>query len=326
VGRLDALTAVNERALHYYGRDDLAGREDDAQLRRARLFGAIGDDEIQLGRLDTALAAFAAAQRITADQLARRPDDPVRLLEHARNESRVGQIYELRRDWPRAQQHFSRFAAAAERLVARDPVNPDHLMQAGASAVNLGNVQLNGAADFPAARRFYEQAVGWFERAARVRADEPTLRALANAYGWLGDSFFDQGMWAQSLQARQRQHDLVEQLYDSEPLDAERAFRHAVAQRGLGRSLDKVGRRGDARTQLFRAYQGSRRLSAGDPRNAEWLLFGVMVGCDLYYLGLGLPPGVTRERLRREITAAAAELRSQNNPRVEDVANCVRAL
>lgn len=45
VGRLDVMTAVNQRALHYYEDQDLAALPADSLERRARVLHAMGEDD-----------------------------------------------------------------------------------------------------------------------------------------------------------------------------------------------------------------------------------------------------------------------------------------
>ena len=173
VGRIEIMQTVNARALRYYTEQgDPTRLSSDSLLRRARVLRAIGEDEITAGNATAALIAYREAHRTTAAQLARAPDDPRRILEHGRSEYGIGRIHELRREWPAAQRRYARFAAAAERLLVIAPANPEYLMVAGSAAIDLGNIELNGNENFPAARRHYESAVDRFGRAAQAELDE----------------------------------------------------------------------------------------------------------------------------------------------------------
>ena len=67
VGRLDVMTAVNRRALAYYGGQQALGGISPASLeRRARVLHAMGEDDFTRGNLDAALVAFREAHRTTA--------------------------------------------------------------------------------------------------------------------------------------------------------------------------------------------------------------------------------------------------------------------
>ena len=320
VGRIEIMEAVNQRALAYYGGQGNFSR-------RARLLHAIGDDRMTTGHPDAALSVFREARRATAELLAQAPNDPQRLLDHARSEYWIGRVYEVRHDWPVAQRQYALFAAATERLIRAAPNNPDYMKEAGWSAIDLGNIQLNYTRDYPGAQRSYERAVRWFERAARARPqDENVPRVLANAYGYLADSLYAQQLWHRSLRARREQYRLMETLHRAHPENADLAYRFVLAQRGLAALLARVGERAPARAQLIRAYGTAGDLVRRDPRNADWLLSRAFVGCELYFGEAGLPAGISRANLRDAILSARATLDAQHDPRVADFSRCVAAL
>jgi hypothetical protein len=328
VGRIDIMEAVNERALRRYGTMEKLGPLSDGELvRRAQLLRAIGEDEILLGNMDKALAATREAHRVTAAQLGRRPEDAKRQLEHAHSEYWIGRVFELRRDWPRAQLHYGRYAKAAETLLSRDRRNPDYLEAASSAAINLGTVQLRGFKKYEAAQRSYEKAALWFGRLAEIKPDDPTgLRNQANAYAWLADSYFDRQLWQPSLDNRLKQYRLVQRLSRAYPNDVNVSYRLALAQRGVAISYLMVADSHNARTHLFQAYSAAVWLTDRDSRNAEWQLVRAMLGCNLLFANVGLPPGITPRRLRTEVTAIAERLRARNNPRIADLEPCLAEL
>jgi hypothetical protein len=328
VGQLDIMTAVNQRALQYYGgQRELNGLNPLSLERRARVLQAIGEDDVRRGNLARALTAFEEAHRTTAEALARAPADPRRIFAHGQSEFWVGNVHYQRREWAAAREYFNRYAQAAERLVSIAPEEPDYLMEMGYGATNIGNVQLNGDRDPVAAQASYEKAVLWFGRAADARpSDVASRRQQANAYAWLADSFSVRRLWRQSLDARLKQYRIVERLRAADPANIEMTYRFALSQRALALAYRRVGNRGNARPLLLQAYDWSVRLTGQDPRNAEWLLFKTLVECDLVFAGLGTPERVSRYRLERNIRASAAALRAQHNPRVSEFSSCLSQL
>ncbi|HEX8626532.1 MAG TPA: toll/interleukin-1 receptor domain-containing protein [Allosphingosinicella sp.] len=327
VGRLDIMSAVNTRALAYYERHQAQGRPLAVSAVRARVDHTIGEDLLTRGDAEGALRHFRRAHGLTSALIEAASEDPQIVFAHAQSEFWIGRVHELRRQWSPAQRQYARFAALTDRLIAIAPANQEYMMQVGWSAIDLGNVQLNGLRDYAGAQRTYEKAVHWFGRAVAVRrSDESALRAQANAYAWLSDSFFMRARWPEALAARQRQYRIVERLHRANPANVENGYRLAVAQRAVARTYFKVGDRASARTRLFEAYDWTNRLSQRDPGNAEWRLFKTFVRCDLLFAGLGLPDGVNQGDLRTEITSVARALRAEANPRAQELAPCVNAI
>ena len=272
VGSLKAMEAVNAQALRYYGsRKDLQRLGDEFLARRARILHAIGDDNLARGELEAAMTAFAEARQTTAEQLGRSPDEPERLFEHTKTDFGIGRVHELQGNWPLAQRHYGDFAAAAERLVATAPTNPDYLMKAAASAIDLGNVALRGRDDPASAQRWYDRAIVWLNRADRARpGDTHILIVQANAYAWRSDSFYDRKDWGRSLADRRVQFGKMQELVRRDRQDWEIKYRFAAARRGLAYSLAKTGKYAEAQQQALAAHATTAELMGRDPGNAEW--------------------------------------------------------
>jgi tetratricopeptide (TPR) repeat protein len=327
VGRVDIMEAVNRRALARYGGggalDSLSG---EALSRRARLLHATAEDQITLGNASSARLAAEEAYRTTNEQLSRDPSNLQRQLEHARSIFWIGRAHEVQKEWPQAQRQYALFAAATDRLLAAAPRNADYMKEVGWSRIDLGNVQLNGIGDFSRAQRYYEEAIGWFGRAMAIRPDDDTARVLANAYGWLADSFFNQKFFPASLEARRRQFQITRALHEKHLEDMDETYRLAIARRAVARSLAKVGQGDRAREELLEAIKVSAWLSDRDPRNGDWMLLRGMIGCDLLYIKAAALPETSRGHYRAEVSAVASALRQTGNARLAELSNCLRAI
>lgn len=272
VGRLDVLTTVNERALAYYSvRDGLERLSNESLARRARIFQAMGDDNLERHNTAAGLSAFEEARRTTEELVSRTPHDRQRLYEHAKSIGGIGRTYELDEKWPAAEHHFMSFGSIMDRLLASAPRDADYLMRAATAAIDVGSIQLRGTKDFPAAQKSYERALFLLRRAEGIRPSDPhILLSQANASAWLADSFYYRERWSESLSARLIQHRIVSKLHEADRLNADISFRLAAAERGLAYSLLRTGKPREAHSLLLKALGRVNDLVARDRENADW--------------------------------------------------------
>jgi tetratricopeptide (TPR) repeat protein len=327
VGRLDVMEAVNARALKYYGaRKAVSGLPPMSLLRRARILQTVGEDSILGSHLEAAVEAFEEAHRITSERLVDTPADQLARLQLARSEYGLGRVNELRGQWERAAARYRRFASLTRSLAAQNPTNREYLKEAAWSLVDRGNVELNGRNNPASAQRFYGDAVRWFEVLVSEKpGDEDIQRDLANAYGWLADSYFRRGDWTNSLRARQQQLAIVRRLWEADSTNYENAYRVALAKRGIAGSHRKLGHKEDASRLSAESYRTAVLLTQHDPENAEWLLLKGFAACDLLFGKLTLPSRVDAHLLRRDILGVRSALAAQQNPRVSEIEGCVSA-
>jgi tetratricopeptide (TPR) repeat protein len=290
VGRLEVLGIVNKRALNYYDAEGPGTLADASLLRRARILHAIGQDELDAGRVDAAAARFEEAHRATGAALARNPDDAAAIFTHAQGEFWLGQIGERRGDWTRAAAHYARYGAAGERLIAIDPGNHAYMMERAWGPLNRGMAELSGLKRPEAAEKSFRDAIGWFETALRKRPGDPaTLGELANAYGWLADSLLARNQQAESLNARRRQYDIAKTLLAGQPDNAQRLYDLIRAERSVGVVLLRIGKPGEAAPYLREARRRTATLVDHDPANARWARMRGLIACDIAALPLAPP-------------------------------------
>lgn len=322
VGRLDVLTAVNERALRRYRSQDIHELPDDALERRARILHVMGEDDIARGNFPIALAAFREAHRTTGSLLSKSPDDPVRIFAHGQSDYWIGHVHELRREWQEAARRYALYAEAARLLIAIDPQNPDYQLEMAWGASNRGVVQRDGSRDYAAAQRSFEEAISWFERAIAKRPRAVDRRDLANTYGHLADTFHQRKLWREALAIRMKMHAIVHDLHLGDPANVEMAYRLAIAERAIAHEAARGGRVMVAKPFMNQAYERARKLTARDPRNSEWLLLRAKIECDLLNPALQLKGGLTAE-IRRSLATSGATLRSHQNPRLKEIEKCL---
>lgn len=266
VGRLDVMTAVNERALHYYGDEDLDRLPVDSLERRARILHAMGEDDETRGDLDAAITKLAEAKRTTAALLAEAPNDPQRIYDHAQSEYWVALIDWRRHQFDEAQSGLERYATLANRLLAIDTRNPDWQMEGGYAESNLGTLILRDKDDARLALTHFLRAQEHFEIAQRARPhDTEIVNEIADGYGWIADCQRVLRLYADAQKNRLSESRLLLELLKKDPRNA------TYARNLLGNSLGFAQIELDrglplaAETRLARTYAEAGRLTAIDP-------------------------------------------------------------
>jgi tetratricopeptide (TPR) repeat protein len=270
VGRLDAMQAVNERALRYYGASGDVSQLDDASVaRRARVLHAVGEDELESESLERAIAAFRAASATMRVQALRHPEDKRLALEEGRNQYGIGRVHELRKEWRPAAAHYRAFAVAADRAALVAP-GPQTLAEAGAAAIDEGNVAF-GRDEVAQAQRYYEKAVRLLGQASTAAPGNlHILLARANALGWLASAHYAQQRWPEALRTREAQRTIVGAARVSDPGNADVKFRLASADRGLGCASLRNGRASRALAAFREAAALTAELRRIDNGNPQW--------------------------------------------------------
>ena len=90
VGRLDVMSAVNQRALQYFASRQAAGSGVAQSPVRARVLHAIGEVQLDRGDRAAALRAFNEAFDITSALMRAAPDQPANIFAHAQSEFWLG--------------------------------------------------------------------------------------------------------------------------------------------------------------------------------------------------------------------------------------------
>jgi tetratricopeptide (TPR) repeat protein len=323
VGRIDVLSAANERALAYYDRQGTGELSPGNRAMRALVVQTIGEDSLRRGDVGAAAAKFGEAYRETAALVAAHPDDAQVVFAHGQSEFWIGYVAQLNGNWAAAGRRYARYAAAAEHLIALAPGNPDYMLEMAWGASNRGVVQRDGERNPAVAQASFEIAVRWFERAFRTRPRDSDARDLANAYGDLADSFHVRRMWTEALSARMAAHRILLRLHEADRSNLESTFRLAIAERAVGHEAALTGDRGTAAPFMRRAFDRSGQLTAHDPRNAEWRVLRALIECDYLSRTLSLDPPVPPAALRQDVRATLSSLSNRGDPRRAQFAPCL---
>ncbi|MGE5566556.1 MAG: toll/interleukin-1 receptor domain-containing protein [Parcubacteria group bacterium] len=269
-GRLDALNEVGNRAIAYYASQG-THRLDAASLgRRARVLHLLGSIREQQGDLPGAMKVFQEAAASTRELLARDPDDPDRIYDHAQSVFWVGFVAWRRGSLEEAERQFSEYRRLADRLVAMNPRKPEWQAEVGYANMNLGTVLLaQGQAD-EAAQAFgrvlaLNQALASQEPNDRVHAMD-----LAQSYGWLADAELARDRTDAAAEDRAAERRIYERLLAAKPSNKEAQLALAVNRTGTGRVLMQEGRTSRALAELTRAAADLEGLVAGEPDNVDY--------------------------------------------------------
>lgn len=271
VGRLDALTSVNARALKFYAVQPLESLPAESLERRARLLIAMGEDAEKLGNMGSALALFREAHRVTDEQYRRDPDNPGRIFAHGQSEYWLGYLSYLQKDWSSAAAHWGSYQRFSTRLAADDPLNPEWLREAGYAEGNLCTLELARKRSVPIALAHCQAALAWMEKVGRLLPNDPrTARDLANRHAWLGDAWRGVNDAQRARAAYQTQTRLLQDLVTRDPGNADLKDQWMRALMSMAEYLDATGHKLESQRYNQDARDVALELIERDPSNKRW--------------------------------------------------------
>jgi hypothetical protein len=221
VGRLEVLDSVGQRAMTYYGRQDLGRLDPEALGRRARALNLVGEVRDLRGDGEAALKAFREAERTTAELLARDPDDPDRMFDHAQSSYFVGQLAWQRSDWATAEAKFRRYEELAGGMLAIDPANPKWQAETGYAANSLGALYLRTGRAAEAVPHFRKYVAVTRRLLDRSSGDAALRWEAGQAKAWLADALVETDRLAEARHARLAELELYNAILAADARNAE---------------------------------------------------------------------------------------------------------
>lgn len=272
VGRLDALTVVNDRAMNYYrDQGDLDDLPDDSLERRARILQAMGEDDIARGSLPAARRKFEEAHRTTTALLDDEPQRPEWIFVHAQSEFWIGQVDQLSGQADAALRHYRAYLHWARQLFRYQPQAARSFTEMGYALSNIASVQWESKNDHDDAIRNYAKSLYWFQRAQQADPGSLNIRMeVAERHARLADVHFDRRDFRASEQHRLEQLRLLEPLRREDPQNGDIAYDTLVATRSLARIAFETGETAKAVRLLRDARSQSSALRQRDPENQNW--------------------------------------------------------
>jgi tetratricopeptide (TPR) repeat protein len=272
VGRLDALTATNERAMTYYeDQGDLSALPVISLERRARILHAMGEDDVARGDLKRAYDTFQEAYRTTAALLEKEPDDPDRIFTHAQSEFWIGHVDQLEGRFDRALAHYEAYLRWSRRLENVEPRNARSALEMGYALSNIAILRSDEQKDYAGALKLFDRSLYWFEHALKI---DPTSQAareeIAERHAWIADMYFYLRDYPDARRHRARQLELLAAMQEKDPKNGDLAYQTLVANRALAKINAKSGDLEEAARLLDEAQAQAASLRARDPENQTW--------------------------------------------------------
>ncbi len=271
VGRLDLMTAVNERALRYYGDQDINSLPAPSLERRARILHAMGEDDETRGNNGAALAKFHEAERTTAALLAASPNDPERIFAQAQTKFWIGSVYFQQNQFAAAAPFIRAYKHLIDRLIAIAPGNGEYWREAAEADEDLCAIALEKPVDLAAAVRYCSSSLAKLEKAQRHLGPVSAITDdFVDVHAWLGDAYLYAGDLERAKSERLKEEQILDRQIAADPKNMDLKDTWVILQRALavieGRSGDKAA----ARVRLDRALATIDDMIRFDPKNQSW--------------------------------------------------------
>lgn len=269
-GRLDALDAIGGRALDYYAGQPLGQLDADSLGRRARVLHLLGVIRKQRGDLGAALSFFREAAASTGELLARYPDDPARIYDHAQSVDYLGEVALDRDDRKTALAEFDQYRRLAERLASLQPANQKWLGEVEEANSNVGMLLLKDGHPDAAMDRFNRAS----DIAQRLVRESPGRRDrlwdLSQIDAWLADTEAARGHVDAALAHRQAESRIYTGLIAASPSDTQAVVALASCRAEIAKISIAQGRLAQGIALVRQSSADIDQLVASAPDNVDY--------------------------------------------------------
>lgn len=264
VGRLDVMTAVNERAMQYYGGDSVK-----AQLLKARTLHAQGEDDDTRGQTASALQKFDEAATLTSKIVSTLPNDQSAIFAQAQSEYWMGYMALKAGRVEETRSRFRRYSRLTSQLTALDPKKPEWLKEAAYADGNLCTAFLIEPQQVETALTFCKKALGQIQQADKLLGSPAeTQRSIVNRYVWLAQAYTSKKDELSAMKALLAQQIIAARLVATDPDNATNREVLLKARLAMGRQLDKMNRRSTANRYFKMAQIEADRLVKLESKNS----------------------------------------------------------
>lgn len=236
VGRLDVMTAVNERAMKYYGgQRELGDLPAESLERRARILHAMGEDDVARGNLGSALTKFTEAHRVTAAILKVQPNDPERVFSHAQSEFWVGNAAWQQNDFTKAAIHWNNYLAQALALKRLEKNSSRSYLEVGYAHGNLCDLMSQKKERIDEAIDHCKISIQNQKKALEFDSTKnEIITALSNRYGRIAKIYEQEKYYDRARLSREIERNFIIDLIKIDPLNSEYKMRLIWSINGLG--------------------------------------------------------------------------------------------
>lgn len=267
-GTLKSVTQIGNRAIGYYEGQDVKALSPDQLGRRARVLLMLGEADNKRGDLKAALARYETAAMTTGEQLARDPENPQRLFDHAQSVFWVGYIAWQRGDRDKAKRQFTDYHDYAQRLVAKDPANEDWQAELEYAYSNLGTLAMDAGEAAEAEAWFRKSLAIALKRLEQDPDDVERVLSAGQAYAWLADALFAQVRISDASVIRREEEALYAAALRSKTSEHDLKIALATNYAAQSRILIGVNLPRDAVAMADRAAQIADAMMKSDPHNS----------------------------------------------------------
>ena len=173
IGKLDIVEKVGERVKTYYQAIPVSDMDDDRLARRSRSKQLLGQVNIVQGNTAKALQSLLQVEKVTAEILRRRPNDPDAVFTHAQTQYGLTRVYH-ENDLERALKYASSYKSLSQKLYDLDKDNLDYLYEYSWSSNKLGQIY-QSLEDYDNAENEFLEAVSTYEKLMNVYPDDKDI-------------------------------------------------------------------------------------------------------------------------------------------------------
>lgn len=273
IGKLDTLEGVGARVLAYYSKQDVSELSDAGLLQRASALNLTASVAYQRLDFEEASRLYREAMAGTGEAVARAPDDPQRLFDHAQNVFWIGEIARQRGESRRAEAAYREYGRLADRMSEIEPDNLKWRMEVLYAKENIGIVLLDQRR-FAEATRLFEEAILPMGSGVSVDTGNAAYeKEYSTLLAWLADGYAAQGMFDRAIETREKQLSFLRRRVSGEQSNVVFRLHLIPAHLGLANLFLSKGLIDRGIEQLNLSVAESERLLPIEPDNAFWIGF-----------------------------------------------------